>query len=362
METIVINFFGGPGSGKSTLAASIFAKLKWSGINCELVTEYAKDKVWEKSFDVLRDQIYVSAKQNHRLFKLNGQVSVIITDSPLLLGIMYDNGNTKGLEELIFNQFNTYHNINFLLNRKKKYNPKGRTQTLDEAKVLDDEIKNILDKYKEPYHQVDGTEESVDSIVKLILKELDKIKYRDKLLVITGPSGVGKTTLSKSLLKLPHIRRCITSTTREPRGSEIDGIDYKFLSIAQFSESIEQDRWLEWEEVYTGKYYGSSKYELELAWKEDRLPVLTVDVKGAQKIKEMMGDSCLAIYLDLPEEELKTRLIGRGEDSPQSINTRLARAKIEGSTKPHFDHVVDASNLDEMVSSVIELINKFTTI
>lgn len=166
---LVVNLFGGPGSGKSTMAARVFSELKEQGYNCELVTEYAKDLTWQESFKVLGNQFYISAKQHHRLWRLSEGVDIVITDSPLIQGIIYSKLGAT-FDKLIFEEARKFDNMNIFLKRVKKYNPKGRGQTLEEAKKLDFEIHNL------PIHfdlEIEGEKESTDTIVKLIKKKHD---------------------------------------------------------------------------------------------------------------------------------------------------------------------------------------------
>ena len=127
-KTIVCNLAGSPGTGKSTLAACVFAKLKMMGINCELVTEFAKDKVWEKNNEALSNQIYIFAKQYYRMSRCAGQVDVIVTDSPLFLSPFYnkDPEIDEPLKQLVHVISERYDNLNYFLRRVKKYNPVGR--------------------------------------------------------------------------------------------------------------------------------------------------------------------------------------------------------------------------------------------
>ena len=142
---IVINLFAGPGAGKSTNCAGLFYRLKMLGVNCEMALEYAKDKVWEQSYRTLDNQIYVFGKQLHRLWRLNEQVDVVITDSPLLLSIHYDKTNSENFKNLVMEQFNNFKNLNYFIVRGESYNPKGRTQTLEESKEIDVDVTKILD-------------------------------------------------------------------------------------------------------------------------------------------------------------------------------------------------------------------------
>ena len=168
---IVINLFAGPGSGKSTTCAGVFAKLKLAGVNCEMALEYAKDKVWEESNKVLDDQIYVFGKQLHRIFRLKDKVDVVITDSPILLSIIYDKTGNKYFSDLVLNQFNNFDNRNYFIERTTVYNPKGRLQTEDEAKEIDKVLLDLLKDCNIEYDSV-GKSEAVDYIFNKIMKEL----------------------------------------------------------------------------------------------------------------------------------------------------------------------------------------------
>ncbi len=155
----IINLFGGAGVGKSTLAANTFYNLKCLGLNCELVTEYAKDLVWKSAHKVLTDEVYVFAKQHHRLKMVaTSNVDYIVTDSPLLLPIIYDPDNDMVFKHFIKHIFNKYDNYNFILERKKKYNPVGRLQTEHEARELDNVIKKMLDDENIPYTMISDPE------------------------------------------------------------------------------------------------------------------------------------------------------------------------------------------------------------
>lgn len=168
---IVVNLFAGPGSGKSTTCAGVFAKLKLAGVNCEMALEYAKDKVWEESNKVLDDQIYVFGKQLHRIFRLKDKVDVVITDSPILLSIIYDKTRNKYFSDLVLNQFNNFDNRNYFIERTTVYNPKGRLQTEDEAKEIDKVLLDLLKDCNIEYDSV-GKGEAVDYIFNKIMKEL----------------------------------------------------------------------------------------------------------------------------------------------------------------------------------------------
>ena len=171
-KTIIVNLFGGPGSGKSTTAAGLFHKLKINGINCELVTEFAKHITWKEDYNTLKNQIYVFAKQHDRMFHLKDKVDVIITDSPTIMGLSYCNWDlmSRSFEQFVVDEFNRNDavNINYFINRVKEYNPSGRSQTEEEAKEKDKEIKTLLDKYAVSFQPIDGDENAVDWLFNII--------------------------------------------------------------------------------------------------------------------------------------------------------------------------------------------------
>ena len=169
METKIINLVGGPGVGKSTIAASVFSNLKQHHIECELAIEYAKEMIWEESLKTLDDQIYVFAKQHHRQFRLLGKVEYIITDSPIVLSVLYDKNSSKGLYNLIKERFECFDNINYLIRRGTIYQPNGRIQTEDEAKRIDANVISLLDDMNIKYTQV-STNDAIQKITEDILK------------------------------------------------------------------------------------------------------------------------------------------------------------------------------------------------
>lgn len=144
MNTLVVNFLGGPGIGKSTTSTGVFSKLKMLDVNCELATEYAKDLVWGERYVTFNDQIYLFAKQYHKLFNLIGKVDVIINDSSLLLTPIYDKEERKSLKQLVFDEYYKMNNLNILLKREKKFVQTGRINDEEESKGIDIKIKNLL--------------------------------------------------------------------------------------------------------------------------------------------------------------------------------------------------------------------------
>lgn len=175
---IVVNFFAGPGCGKSTLAAYAFAKLKMAGVNCELVTEFAKDKVWEENAAALGNQIYMFSKQQYRIARCAGKVDVAVTDSPLLLSYIYnsDQDIDAPLKELVRTVWSRYDNLNYALRRTKAYNPAGRLQTEGEAKALDGRIRGLLDSLGEQYRTIDGDIVSADVVMQDVLARLGRAR------------------------------------------------------------------------------------------------------------------------------------------------------------------------------------------
>lgn len=158
MRTTVINLFAGPGAGKSTTAADLFARLKMAGQSAELVTEYAKDLVWEEA--PMGNQLRILAEQDRRLQRLQGKVRWVITDSPLLLGLCYlerhSRYDTAGFRNAVRWAFRSYRNVNFLLHRPSSYDPSGRNQgTREEAVAIDRKLKNILEINEVPYKAVE---------------------------------------------------------------------------------------------------------------------------------------------------------------------------------------------------------------
>jgi hypothetical protein len=165
----VINLFAGPGSGKSTTAAGLFYLLKNAGSNSELVTEFAKQLVWQERHATFGDQLYILAKQNHKLQTLKGKVEFAVTDSPLLLSNIYaPKEYIGGFDVLVNNTFDSYDNLNFFIRRVKPYNPVGRNQGEMVAKEIDVIIKKYLDIRGIPYLQVDGDKDAPQKIFEIL--------------------------------------------------------------------------------------------------------------------------------------------------------------------------------------------------
>lgn len=164
----IINLFAGPGAGKSTMAMYLSAMMKTMGLNVEYVTEYAKDLTWEKRFDILADQLYVLAKQNRKLNRLEGQVDYVVTDSPLLLSEHYRTPDylPKSFQPMIFELWEMYDNENFFIHRVKPYKQVGRTQSEEEAKEIDGQIRKMLIDHAIPFKTIVGDSEGPSAILR----------------------------------------------------------------------------------------------------------------------------------------------------------------------------------------------------
>jgi guanylate kinase len=177
------------------------------------------------------------------------------------------------------------------------------------------------------------------------------------VLVITGPSGVGKGTLIRLLLdRFPEMKLSVSATTREPRPGEEDGVDYHFLSPDEFQERIDSDDFLEWAE-YAGNRYGTLRSELE----RDAHPlVLEIEVQGARQVRARVRDAVSVFIAPPSEDALRTRLVGRGSDSPEQIERRLQTAWSELAAESEFDYVVINDDLDAAVERLSELVATIT--
>ena len=182
-NTLVVNLFGGPGTGKSTLMAAIFAKLKSKGYDCEMCPEFAKELVWENRLETFSDELYLFAKQNHRLFRLIGKVDIVITDRPLYLSIPYYNyykGRNQSYENLVKDTFESYNNLNIFLERRKKFVQNGRNENEQESKEFDERFKDCLDKAGYLYATFPGDIDYVEPICRCIEDYYDAVILNPK--------------------------------------------------------------------------------------------------------------------------------------------------------------------------------------
>lgn len=173
MSALIINLFGGPCSGKSTIASGIFYELKCLGVNCEIVTEVSKDEIWNGSSHLLENQPYIFGNQLHRIWRLNDKVDVIVSDSPILLSIVYSRENSKNFDDHIVEVHNRFDNLNFFItrnNHRQGFENIGRVHSEKESKTKDKEIREMLSNYKIKYDEIKG----IDShdIVRQILPKI----------------------------------------------------------------------------------------------------------------------------------------------------------------------------------------------
>ena len=183
-----------------------------------------------------------------------------------------------------------------------------------------------------------------------------------KLFVFSAPSGSGKTTIVRHLLGKPELKLdfSISATSREPRGEEIPGKDYYFLSLKEFKQKIKSDEFLEWEEVYRDNFYGTLKSEVERIWKQGKHVIFDIDVVGGLDIKHIYPDRTLAVFVKPPSiEELKIRLKKRKTESEDKINMRVAKASIELATAPQFDFIIENNNLEVALKEAYELVSNY---
>ncbi len=182
-----------------------------------------------------------------------------------------------------------------------------------------------------------------------------------KLIIFSAPSGSGKSTIINYLLKQGlNFRFSISATSRPPRGTEQNGVEYFFLSPEEFKEGIANNEFVEYEEVYPGRFYGTLKSQVEKQLAEGQNIIFDVDVVGGCNIKRFYGDRALSVFIQPPSiEELRKRLEGRGTDSPETINSRIAKAEFELSYAPKFDIVVVNDQLEKAEAQTLEAIRNF---
>lgn len=187
-------------------------------------------------------------------------------------------------------------------------------------------------------------------------------RKKGKIIVVSAPSGCGKSTIINSILDSgqPELRFSVSATNRRPRPGEVDGVHYHFLTTEQFRDAITEHKFIEWEEVYPGRFYGTLKSEIERIVDKGGNVILDIDCKGGINVKELYGDRALTIFFLPPSiEELRRRLIDRGTDAPDVIEERVGKAKFEISFADRFDCRVVNDNLDKAIDHTRELITDF---
>lgn len=182
------------------------------------------------------------------------------------------------------------------------------------------------------------------------------------IVILAAPSGAGKTTIMARLIAaMPErLSFSVSATTRPMRAGETDGKDYFFISAEAFLEKIAADGFVEWEMVYEGTYYGTTKDEIQRIWDMGKTPLLDIDVYGAMKVKKLYGDQVISIFIEPPSiASLRERLMKRGTDPVASIEKRIAKAAEEIEQKKHFDHIVLNDDLERATEEVKQLVRLF---
>ena len=187
-------------------------------------------------------------------------------------------------------------------------------------------------------------------------------EFKGKLIVFSAPSGSGKTTIVRHLLNQEkfQLEFSISATSREARGNEKDGEDYYFISAKEFKNKIKLDEFLEWEEVYIDNFYGTLKTEVERIWSKGKHVIFDIDVAGGLRIKKKFPERTLAVFVKPPDiNELIIRLKQRGEESPEKIAMRVAKAPTEMATAPQFDTIILNDDLKTALDDAENLVKDF---
>lgn len=185
--------------------------------------------------------------------------------------------------------------------------------------------------------------------------------FENKIIIITAPSGAGKTSITHYLLKkFSQLRFSVSAATRQPRSHEKNKVDYYFISQDEFQQKIQHNEFVEWEMVYEGKYYGTLKSELQRIWNMQKIPLLDIDIKGAIHVQKQYPECCLSIFVEPPSvDELKKRLLSRGTETEESLQARVNKASYEISFKHSFSKIIVNDKLDRACKEAEEIVKEF---
>src|SRR5215211_9354884 len=188
------------------------------------------------------------------------------------------------------------------------------------------------------------------------------INNQQKIIIITAPSGAGKTSITRHLLRTfsDKLAFSVSAATRSPRAEERNGVDYYFISQEEFTNKIQHEEFVEWEMVYEGKYYGTLKSELQRIWNGNKIPVLDIDVKGAIHVQQQFPETTLSLFIEPPSiDELKRRLTSRGTESEDSLNARVSKASYELPFKHSFHHIIVNDDLEKAKTQAEAIVRSF---
>lgn len=183
----------------------------------------------------------------------------------------------------------------------------------------------------------------------------------NKTVIFSAPSGSGKSTIVHHILELhPEMEFSVSAASRSPRGSEQDGIDYYFITPEEFRQKIENNEFVEYEQVYEGRYYGTLKKEVQRIWDKGNVIIFDVDVKGGINLKKYFGNQALSVFIQAPSiDELRRRLVNRGTDSEADIEARVAKAAEEMTFADKFDYILINDELEKAFEDIDKVVNDF---
>ena len=187
------------------------------------------------------------------------------------------------------------------------------------------------------------------------------IRMSNKVIIFSAPSGSGKSTIVSHILKLhPEMEFSVSATSRAPRGQERNGIEYHFFTADEFRKMIAEDKFVEYEEVYAGSFYGTLKSEVQRIWDKGHVIIFDVDVKGGVNLKKYFGDKALSVFIQAPSvEELRKRLVARGTDSAEAIANRVAKASEEMTYADKFDYILVNDDLQKAYAEAEKVVDDF---